>query len=78
VASGESITLACATAGADIYYTLDGSDPTVSSTKYAAPFAIDPPVTVKAIAVKDGMANSGILTAAYTYILGVAMAFAPG
>jgi formylglycine-generating enzyme required for sulfatase activity len=73
VASGASVTLASATAGADIYYTTDGSTPTTGSAKYAAPFAITPPVTVKAIAVKNGMANSGILTAAYTYTLRVAM-----
>jgi hypothetical protein len=66
VASGTNITLASTTAGADIYYTTDGSNPATSSAKYAAPFAVTPPVTVKAIAVKDGLANSGILTAAYT------------
>jgi formylglycine-generating enzyme required for sulfatase activity len=71
-----SVTLASATAGADIYYTLDGSTPTTGSAKYAAPFAITPPVTVKAIAVKEGMTNSGILTAAYT--THVAMAAIPG
>jgi formylglycine-generating enzyme required for sulfatase activity len=56
----------------------DGSDPTTSSAKYASPFAVTLPVTVKAIAVKDGMANSGILTGAYTYTLGVAMAWVAG
>jgi formylglycine-generating enzyme required for sulfatase activity len=78
VASGTNITLARATACADIYYTTDGSGHTTSSAKYAAPFAVTPPVTPKAIAVKDGMANSGILTAAYTYTLGVTMVQVPG
>ncbi|MDR0456586.1 MAG: SUMF1/EgtB/PvdO family nonheme iron enzyme [Treponema sp.] len=82
VASGAKITLASTTSGADIYYTTNGSNPTTGSAKYTAPFAVTPPVTVKAIAVKDGMTNSGILTAAYTLASGggdsVAMVWVPG
>jgi formylglycine-generating enzyme required for sulfatase activity len=44
----------------------------------AALFAVNPPVTVKAIAVKEGMANSGILTAAYILTSGGAMVWVPG
>lgn len=40
--------------GADIYYTTNGDDPTASSTKYSAPFAITTTTTVKAIAVLNG------------------------
>ena len=38
----------------DIYYTIDGTEPTAASTKYEAPFTLDASATVKAIAVKDG------------------------
>ena len=38
----------------DIYYTIDGSEPTSASTKYEAPFTLDASATVKAVAVKDG------------------------
>lgn len=40
---------------ADIYYTLDGSEPNVStSEKYTQAFVLEKPATIKAIAVKNG------------------------
>ena len=66
--SVQTVSLACATEGATIYYTLDGSDPTTESTVYAAAFTVDTTTTVKAFAVKEGMNNSSIASATYTII----------
>ena len=44
------VSITCETAGASLYYTTDGSDPTTSSTLYTAPFTINETTTVKAIA----------------------------
>ena len=44
-------------AGAEIRYTTNGSAPTASSTLYSAPFTLSDTTTVKAIAIKDGVAS---------------------
>ena len=62
--SAQSVALASATPGASIYYTLDGSDPTLS-TLYTEPLDISTSTTVKAVAVKAGLDDSAILTANY-------------
>ena len=46
------ISIACSTEGANVYYTLDGAEPTAESALYAAPFEINATTTVKAIAIK--------------------------
>lgn len=48
------VTMATGTEGADIRYTIDGSEPTASSTLYTGPVAITAPCTVKAAAFKQG------------------------
>ncbi|MGE6487608.1 endonuclease [Paenisporosarcina sp. NPDC076898] len=65
VPANTEITLSTATAGATIYYTTDGSEPTISSTKFTAPIIIDKDMTIKAFAVAEGMANSDISTFQY-------------
>ncbi|MCC5789070.1 MAG: immunoglobulin domain-containing protein [Opitutales bacterium] len=59
------VTLTTGTEGAEIYYTLDGSEPTTSSTKYSNPFTLTNPTTVKARAFKEGMEASGLAERTY-------------
>lgn len=67
VASGTDVVLTCATSAATIYYTTDGEVPTTASTPYTGTaIAISTGTTIKAIAVKTGLANSDVLTATYT------------
>ncbi len=60
-----SIELSCATEGATIHYTMDGSTPDTNSETYTGSFIWNNEVfTIKAIAVKQGMTNSPV--ASYT------------
>lgn len=68
VPSGTSVTLSCATAGAEIYYTTNGAVPTISSPHYTGAITINGPITIKAIAVKTGMNDSSVMTVSYTII----------
>ena len=62
-----TVTITCETVGSSIYYTLDGSTPSVSKTKYSAPFSVDKSCTVKAIGVKSGLNNSAVSTLEVEY-----------
>lgn len=66
IEAGTLVTISTATDGASIYYTVNGDEPTTSSTLYSAPFAINEDATVKAIAVKEGMANSSVAAIKYS------------
>ena len=48
------------TSGAAIYYTTSGNTPTISSSKFGGVLTLNEQKTVKAIAVKAGMANSDV------------------
>lgn len=48
------VTMTCSTQGAQIHYTVDGSNPTASSPVYAAPFTLTSDAVINAVAVKDG------------------------
>jgi LruC domain-containing protein len=53
-----TVTLSCATPGATIYYTTDGSTPNDHSTKYVSPFKLTKTAKVWAKAYKDGCSPS--------------------
>ena len=56
-----AISITTTTPYATIYYTTDGSDPTTSDTKYEDPLTEEASgITIKAIAVKEGMITSEV------------------
>jgi hypothetical protein len=61
----QDVALTTTTAGAKIYYTTDGSNPTAASLLYTTPINVSKSLTLKAIAIKDGMISSAIMTEAY-------------
>jgi len=63
---GSTVSLSTSTAGAKIYYTIDGSTPDNTKTLYSTPITINANVTIKAIAINIGMFNSSTMTATYT------------
>jgi len=70
VVSGQEITLTSTTTGAAIYYTLDGTTPTTSSTQYSSypKPKITNSCTLKAIAARTGMVDSEVLSVSYTVV----------
>ena len=64
----QNVTITCATEGATIHYTTDGTEPTVESTVYSAALTISEATTVKAIAVKADYNNSAVATATYAFV----------
>ena len=62
----QTVTINSSTPEATIYYTTDGSTPSVYSNWYTGPFVVDRTTTVKAIVTKDGSSNSAVSTATYT------------
>lgn len=69
-----NVTISCATSGASIYYTTDGTTPTASSTLYSAPIAVSTTTTIKAVGMKSGMSNSSIASATYTFMTPITIA----
>lgn len=67
-----TVSIACATEGARIYYTTDGTTPTESSSQYTDPVEISSTCTFKARAFKGGYEASSTATAEYTFPVTVA------
>jgi hypothetical protein len=68
----QSVTLASATSGATIRYTLDGSTPTSSSTVYISALVVSSTTTIKAIASASGHNDSPVSSATFTINTGPA------
>ena len=75
----QSVMISCATSGATIYYTTDGTPPTTSSPVYNKTITlgnhentitVSENTTLRALAVKDGMTDSDVASAAYTITAG--------
>ncbi len=62
-----NVAISTATDSAAIYYTLNGDEPTQSSTLYQGPIAISSTTTLKARGYKVGIEPSAIATAVYTF-----------
>lgn len=70
--AGEKVTLSCATAGAEIYYTTGAStkelaDPAEKGTRYTEPVTVNNDIYVRAVAVK-GSSRSKTVTFHYTVL----------
>ena len=63
----QSVTISCATTGAAIYYTTDGSEPTDASSPYTGAINVTTTTTIKAIAYV-GENASAVTTASYNIV----------
>lgn len=61
----QTVTISCSTPASNIFYTVDGSTPTTSSTHYTAPISVSSSQTVQAIATASGFIQSNIGSAVY-------------
>lgn len=64
--SSIKLTLTSATPGAVIHFTVDGTNPNTSSSKYSGPFEVTRSTTFKALAIAPAMLPSEIVTALYS------------
>ena len=64
--SAQTVSISCATSGATIRYTVDGSVPTATTgIVYTGSFTVPTTKTIRAIATKSGMIDGFVLSAAY-------------
>lgn len=63
--SNIALSLSCNTFGASVYYTTNGTEPSVATSLYTAPLAINDTVTIKTVAILNGV-TSPVSSATYT------------
>jgi hypothetical protein len=66
--SQQNVTISEPTKGAVLYYTIDGSAPSMFTAPYLAPITVNLSKTVKTVAVAGGDANSAVVSAGYTIV----------
>lgn len=66
VEKGTNIVLSCEDSEAQIFYTIDETEPTRNSLVYSQPITIEEPTIIKAIAVKEGYQDSDVAIFSYT------------
>ena len=64
--SPQTVTITDSTAGSSIFYTIDGTQPNTSSTKYTNSFTVSSTTTVKAIATAPNFLQSATATSVIT------------
>ena len=62
----QTVEISCATPGASIYYTTDGTMPTSSGTAYSGAISLTSTTTIKSIAVKADMNDSAVAAVTFT------------
>ncbi|MFP5237806.1 MAG: chitobiase/beta-hexosaminidase C-terminal domain-containing protein [Acidobacteriota bacterium] len=65
--TAQSVTISSTTNSAIIYYTVDGSTPTTTSTEYTGPITVSTDTTVKAMATAPGYTPSAVSSATFTF-----------
>lgn len=68
--SNNNVTITTATPDAVIHYTTNGTTPTAESPVYSAPVAITATTTFQALALKEGMAASSVVSFEAAYVAG--------
>ncbi len=67
-----TVTITCEEEGVSIHYTLDGTDPSINSPEYTAPFELTETTTVKAIAFNEAEDCSVIVSKEFVKTITVA------